>query len=119
MLGAEFAFCIGSGRNSEITNMIRVANLTKRYGSTVAVRDVSFSVEAGEVIGVLGPNGAGKTTTMRILSCFQPPTQGRVPIAGLDIVRDSLAIRGRVAYLAENLALYPEMRVNEYLDFRA
>jgi ABC-2 type transport system ATP-binding protein len=99
--------------------MIRVANLTKRYGSTVAVRDISFSAEVGEVIGFLGPNGAGKTTTMRILSCFQPPTQGRVTIAGLDIVRDSLEIRRRVGYLPESVALYPEMRVKEYLDFRA
>lgn len=85
----------------------------------MAVRDISFSAEVGEVVGVLGPNGAGKTTTMRILSCYQPPTQGRVTIAGLDIVRDSLEIRRRVGYLPESVALYPEMRVKEYLDFRA
>ncbi len=99
--------------------MIRVVNLTKRYGRTVAVKDISFAIEPGEIVGFLGPNGAGKTTTMRILSCFLPPTRGTVTIAGLDVVRDSLAIRKRVGYLPETVPLYTEMRVDEYLRFRA
>ncbi len=99
--------------------MIQVLNLTKRFGRTCAVRDVSFSIKRGEIVGFLGPNGAGKTTTMRILSCFLPPNRGIVTIAGLDIMKDSLEIRRRIGYLPEGVPLYPEMRVIEYLDYRA
>jgi ABC-2 type transport system ATP-binding protein len=99
--------------------MIRVSHLTRRYPGCVAVNDVSFDVCRGEIVGFLGPNGAGKTTTMRILSCFLPPTSGSVSIAGLDIMDDSLEVRRRIGYMPENVPLYPEMRVDEYLDFRA
>ncbi len=99
--------------------MIKVSNLTKRFGRTVAVKGISFSVKRGEVVGFLGPNGAGKTTTMRVLACYMPPTSGAVTIDGLDVVRDSLEIRRHVGYLPETVPLYPEMRVTEYLDFRA
>ena len=99
--------------------MISVEGLTKRYGKTTAVKNISFSIKQGEIVGFLGPNGAGKSTTMRILSCFLPLTRGRVTIAGLDVMKDSLEIRKRVGYMAESVALYPEMRVKEYLRFRA
>ena len=99
--------------------MIHVKNLTKRYGRTVAVKEASFSIRKGEIVGFLGPNGAGKTTTMRILACFMPPTSGTVTVAGLDIMKDSLEIRRRIGYMPETVPLYPEMRVLEYLDFRA
>ena len=99
--------------------MISVEGLTKRYGKTTAVKNISFSIKQGEIVGFLGPNGAGKSTTMRILSCFLPLTRGRVTIAGLDVMKDSLEIRKRVGYMSESVALYPEMRVKEYLRFRA
>jgi len=98
--------------------MIRVTNLSKRYGSLLAVDDVSFDVERGGVVGFLGPNGAGKTTTIRILSCYQPATSGSASVAGFDVFKDSLKVRRRVGYLPENTPLYPEMRVREYLHFR-
>jgi ABC-2 type transport system ATP-binding protein len=99
--------------------VIEVSALTKRYGSFTALDGVSFQVAAGSVTGFLGLNGAGKSTTLRILSCFLPPTTGSVRICGLDTVRDSLAVRKRIGYLPETVPLYPEMRVRDYLGFRA
>ena len=98
--------------------MIHVENLTKRFGRTTAVANVSFDVAKGEIVGFLGPNGAGKTTTMRILACSLAPTGGRVTLAGLDVFSHSLEVRRRIGYLPENVALYPEMRVVEYLRYR-
>src|SRR5947207_2803593 len=99
--------------------MIEVSNLTKRYAGHTAVSDVSFTVNRGEIVGLLGPNGAGKSTTMRILSCFLPATSGTVRIAGLDVFHESVEVRRRIGYMPENNPLYPEMRVREYLRFRA
>ena len=99
--------------------MISVQGLTKSYGATDAVRDLSFSVDRGEVIGFLGPNGAGKSTTMKILSGYLPADAGEVRIAGFDILSQSLKARSRIGYLPENVPLYPEMRVGEYLRYRA
>lgn len=98
--------------------MIRVQNLTKRYGPVLAVDRISFHVERGGVVGFLGPNGAGKTTTLRVLTCYQPATAGSASIAGLDVFEDSIAVRRRVGYLPESTPMYPEMRVREYLNFR-
>ena len=99
--------------------MISVRNLTKRFGDVVAVQDVGFDVADGEVMGFLGPNGAGKSTTIRILTGYIPATSGTVTIAGRDAFTDSLAIRQQLGYLPENVPLYHEMRVEEYLRFRA
>ncbi|MFP4057600.1 MAG: ABC transporter ATP-binding protein [Candidatus Brocadiia bacterium] len=99
--------------------MIEVEHLTKRFGRLLAVDDISFAVGQGEVVGFLGPNGAGKTTVMRILTAFMPPTSGSVRVAGFDPFWDSVQVRRRVGYLAENVPLYPEMRVGEFLFFRA
>jgi ABC-2 type transport system ATP-binding protein len=99
--------------------MIEVQNLTKRYPTRLAVDDVTFSVREGEIVGFLGPNGAGKTTTMRVLTGFLPPTSGTARVAGHDIVRQSNAARSALGYLPESAAAYPEMRVREYLSFRA
>jgi ABC-2 type transport system ATP-binding protein len=99
--------------------MIEVERLTKYYGRQPAVKDVSFRVEPGEIVGFLGPNGAGKSTTMRILTCFSPASSGQARINGLDVRTDSLAIRSIVGYLPENVPLYPWMRVGKYLDFVA
>ncbi|RME38702.1 MAG: ATP-binding cassette domain-containing protein [Planctomycetota bacterium] len=98
--------------------MIRVTNLTKRYGPVLAVDNISFHVERGGVVGFLGPNGAGKSTTIRILTCYLPATQGSASVAGFDVFRDSLEVRRRIGYLPESTPLYPEMRVREYLHFR-
>lgn len=99
--------------------MINVKNLTKRYVNINAVDDISFDVEENETVGLLGPNGAGKTTTMRILTCFMPATAGKVTVAGFDVFTDSLNVRQQIGYLPENVPLYLDMRVNEYLMFRA
>ncbi|HEY4103731.1 MAG TPA: ATP-binding cassette domain-containing protein [Polyangiaceae bacterium] len=99
--------------------MIEVTDLTKDYGTVVAVQSVSFSVGKGEIVGFLGPNGAGKSTTLRILSGFLGATQGTVRIAGHDIVAAPLAARRSLGYMPESAPLYPEMRVSEYLLFRA
>jgi ABC-2 type transport system ATP-binding protein len=99
--------------------MIRVAHLTKTFSNTVAIDDLSFEVKRGEIVGFLGPNGAGKTTTMRILSCFLPATGGKVEVGGMDVFSESLEVRRRIGYLPEQVALYNDMRVNEYLSFRA
>jgi ABC-2 type transport system ATP-binding protein len=97
--------------------MIEVQQLTKRYGPTLAVSDVSFEVRKGEVLGFLGPNGAGKTTTMRVITGYLPPTSGRVTVAGRDVVEESLEARKHVGYLPENPPVYTDMRVSEYLAF--
>src|SRR5436309_1895625 len=99
--------------------MIEVGNLTKRYAGVTAVSDISFSVARGEIVGLLGPNGAGKSTTMRILSCYLPATAGTVRIAGLDVFRDSHEVRRRIGYMPENNPLHYDLRVREYLKFRA
>jgi ABC-2 type transport system ATP-binding protein len=99
--------------------MIRVEHLTKNYGPRVAVADVTFDVERGEVLGFLGPNGAGKTTTMRILTGYLPPSGGRAEVAGFDIVTHSLQARQHIGYLPETVPLYPEMSVRGYLTFMA
>jgi ABC-2 type transport system ATP-binding protein len=99
--------------------VISVSHLTKRYGPMVAVDDVSFTVGKGEVVGFLGPNGAGKSSTLRILAGFLGPTSGEVTIDGHDVVSDSFEARRRIGYMPESVPLYPEMRVIEYLRFRA
>ncbi len=99
--------------------MIKVENLTKRYAGHTAIKDLSFEVEKGEIVGFLGPNGAGKTTTMRILASFLPPTAGRASVAGFDVFEQSLQARAHLGYMPENVPLYNDMRVTEYLDYRA
>jgi ABC-2 type transport system ATP-binding protein len=98
--------------------MIEVKNLTKYYGPVLAVDNLSFSLEKGQIIGFLGPNGAGKTTTIRILTCFMPATSGSATIAGYDVFTQSLEVRRKIGYLPESVPMYTEMRVNEYLKFR-
>ncbi len=98
---------------------IDVANLTKRYDTVTALSGISFDVQAGEVMGFLGPNGAGKTTTLRILTGMLSPTEGAVRIDGLDTMHHALEVRRRIGYLPEHIALYPELRVQEYLAYRA
>ena len=97
--------------------MIKVERLTKRYGPTLAVKDITFEVEKGEIVGFLGPNGAGKTTTMRILTGFLPPTKGTVSVAGYDVLEEPLEVKKRIGYLPETPPVYPEMTVDGYLDF--
>jgi ABC-2 type transport system ATP-binding protein len=99
--------------------VIHVSNLTKYYNDYPAVRDVSFDVARGQVVGFLGPNGAGKTTTMRILAGYLTATAGRATIDGLDVFWQPVEVRRRIGYMPENCPLYQEMRVNEYLRFRA
>jgi ABC-2 type transport system ATP-binding protein len=99
--------------------MIQVSNLTKRYAGRTAVNNISFTVARGEIVGLLGPNGAGKSTTMRVLSGFLPATSGTVRVAGFDVFHESDEVRRRIGYMPENNPLYPEMRVREYLKFRA
>ena len=99
--------------------MIEVANLTKRYAGVAAVSNISFSVARGEIVGLLGPNGAGKSTTMRILACYLPATSGTVRVAGLDVFSQSDEVRRRIGYMPENNPLHPDLRVREYLKFRA
>src|SRR5262245_37205943 len=99
--------------------MIEVQNLSKRFPTRRAVDDVTFSVREGEIVGFLGPNGAGKTTTMRVLTGFLPPTSGSARVAGHDVVTQSGPARAATGYLPESAAIYPEMRVAEYLAFRA
>jgi ABC-2 type transport system ATP-binding protein len=99
--------------------MISVQHLVKRYGSKVAVDDVSFEVDRGEVVGFLGPNGAGKSTTLRVIAGFLGLTSGTVKVAGHDITSASFAAREKLGYMPEAVPLYPEMRVVEYLGFRA
>ncbi len=96
---------------------IAVRDLTKFYGSEKAVDNISFDVQTGEILGFLGPNGAGKTTTMKIITCFLPPTSGRVTVDGLDIAERSLDVRRKIGYLPEHNPLYLEMNVLEYLSY--
>lgn len=96
---------------------VELQNLSKHFGSVVAVDDISFSVEPGEVVGFLGPNGAGKTTTLRMLTGFLPPSEGTVRIAGHDIFEASLSARRAVGYLPETPPVYPEMTVASYLRY--
>ena len=98
---------------------IGVRNLTKRYDTVTALSDISFQVESGEIMGFLGPNGAGKTTTLRILTGMLAPTEGEVRIDGLDVTERPTDVRRRIGYLPEHVALYPELRVQEYLSYRA
>ncbi len=97
--------------------MIKVDRLTKRYGPTLAVKDITFEVEKGEIVGFLGPNGAGKTTTMRILTCFLPPTSGSASVSGYDVLEAPLEVKKRIGYLPETPPLYLDMTVDGYLDF--
>ncbi len=99
--------------------MIEVSHVTKRYGRLEAVRDVSFTIGAGEVVGLLGPNGAGKTTLMRVLTCYHLPSEGVARINSLDVREDSLAVRRLIGYLPENAPLYDDLTVAEYLEFIA
>jgi ABC-2 type transport system ATP-binding protein len=97
--------------------MIKVEGLTKRYARTVAVDNISFEVEKGQIVGFLGPNGAGKTTTMRVLTCFLPPTSGKANVAGYDVLENPMEVKKRIGYLPETPPVYPEMEVAEYLNF--
>src|SRR5262245_16053669 len=99
--------------------MIRVRELEKRFGATLAVDCLSFEVARGEVVGFLGPNGAGKTSTLRVLTCFHPASAGSVEVAGFDVRQHPLEVRRNIGYLAENVPLYPDLRVVEYLRYRA
>jgi gliding motility-associated transport system ATP-binding protein len=111
-------FC-ASGEARQEESVIEVQGLTKRYGRTTAVEDLNFTVPKGEILGFLGPNGAGKTTTMRILTCYLPPTLGKVTVAGYDVMEQPLEVKKRVGYLPETPPLYTDMRVSEMLAFAA
>ncbi len=104
---------------SEASNnvVVQVSHLSKRYGNVHAVRDISFNVHKGEVLGFLGPNGAGKTTTMKMLTCFIPADEGNVRVSGFDVRENSLEVRKRIGYLPESAPLYHDMGVIEYLQF--
>ncbi|MBI5328757.1 MAG: ATP-binding cassette domain-containing protein [Deltaproteobacteria bacterium] len=99
--------------------MIEVEGLTKYYGNYHALKGITFSVNKGEILGFLGPNGAGKTTTMRILTCFFPPTNGKARVAGFDVFEEPLEVKKRIGYLPENVPLYKDMTVEDYLAFAA
>jgi len=99
--------------------IVEVADLTKRFAGSVVVSGISFTVRRGEVVCLLGPNGAGKSTTMRILSCYLPATSGTARVAGLDVFKEADEVRRRVGYMPENNPLHHDMRVREYLRFRA
>ena len=99
--------------------MIEVENLTKRYTGHAAVSDVSFTVTRGEIVGLLGPNGAGKSTIMRIMACYLPATSGTVRVAGHDVFAEADEVRRCIGYMPENNPLHRDMRVREYLKFRA
>jgi ABC-2 type transport system ATP-binding protein len=99
--------------------MIEVKKLSKRYGSHLAVDDISFTAKSGEILGILGPNGAGKTTTMRILTGFMPPTSGSAQVAGFDVLEDSMEVRRRVGYMPERVPFYPDMTVEGFITFWA
>src|SRR3954469_21059479 len=99
--------------------MISVKNLTKYFGPVMAIDGVTFEVDKGQVVGFLGLNGAGKTTTMRILTTYLPATSGVARVAGFDVMSQSMDVRKNIGYLPDNVPLYAEMRVEEYLDYRA
>jgi ABC-2 type transport system ATP-binding protein len=101
-----------------LAGLISVSQLTKIYGHVVAVDRVSFEVAKGQIVGFLGPNGAGKSTTLRMLTCYLPPTSGGATVNGFDIFHQSIQVRENLGYLPENVPLYGEMKVEEYLDFR-
>src|SRR5262249_53751149 len=103
----------------ERPRVIHVRSLTKYYGDYAAVRDVTFDVDRGQIVGFLGPNGAGKTTTMRILTGYITATSGSATIAGYDVFWQPVQARRNIGYMPENCPLYLEMRVTEYLRFRA
>src|SRR5215468_948317 len=105
--------------DSQMTAMIEVTGLTKRYRDRVAVQELTFSVPEGEILGFLGPNGAGKSTTMRILTGYLPATSGTVKVAGYDVFEDPYEVKRRIGYLPETPPLYPEMTVRGYLKFVA
>lgn len=98
--------------------MIQVENLSKDYGPIRAVDDITFNVGRGEIVGFLGPNGAGKSTTLRILTSYLPATRGVAKVAGHDVMTESMAVRREIGYLPQSVPIYPEMRVEEYLQFR-
>ncbi len=100
-------------------SMVKAQHLYKVFGRTEAVKDATFEIEKGEIVGFLGPNGAGKTTTMKMLTGYLPPTAGTASIAGYDIIDHSLEVRRHIGYMPENVPLYEDMRVYEYLDYRA
>src|SRR4051794_40675753 len=99
--------------------MIQCDRITKFYGPVLALDEVSFEVDKGQIVGFLGLNGAGKTTTMRILTTYLPATSGVARVAGFDVMSQSMDVRKNIGYLPDSVPLYPEMRVEEYLDFRA
>lgn len=97
--------------------MIKIDRVTKIFGPTVAVKNISFEVKKGEILGFLGPNGAGKTTTMRIITGYFPPTNGNAYVAGHSVIDDPLSVKRQIGYVPENPSMYKDMRVNEYLRF--
>ena len=99
--------------------MVQVSQLTKHFGQVLALSNVSFGLERNEIVGLLGNNGAGKSTLMRILTTFLPATSGTAKVDGFDVLNQSMEVRKRIGYLPENIPLYPEMRVEEYLVYRA
>ncbi len=99
--------------------MIEAEGLTKFYGPIGAIRNVSFQIDKGEVVGFLGPNGAGKSTTIRILTCFMPPSSGIARVEGLDVIEKSLQIRQKIGYLPESVPLYKDLTVSRFLRFAA
>jgi ABC-2 type transport system ATP-binding protein len=118
----QFIVCVSAYVNISTQyffSMIEVQQLTKSYARHQAVRGISFHVDRGEIVGFLGPNGAGKTTTLRMLTGYLPPTSGTASIAGFDIFRQSIEARRKIGYMPENVPLYDDMRVREYLSFRA
>src|SRR5579864_1853920 len=98
-------------------SVIAVRELTKAYGQTLAVDHISFEVPRGQIVGFLGPNGAGKSTTLKMLTCYLPPTSGGATVNGFDIFHQSEQVRENLGYLPENVPLYTEMKVREYLDY--
>lgn len=97
--------------------MIKIENVTKMYGQTVAVKNISFGVEKGEILGFLGPNGAGKTTTMRVITGYFPPTDGNAYVAGYSVLNEPLEVKKRIGYVPENPSMYKDMKVLDYLKF--
>lgn len=97
--------------------MLKVKNLVKKYGKKIAVNNISFSVNKGEIYGLIGPNGAGKTTTLRIIATLLRPTQGLVEVDGIDVTKNPLEVRKRISYLPEDAGAYPYMTGEEYLEF--
>jgi ABC-2 type transport system ATP-binding protein len=116
---AQISANVENHRTAMSDPMVEVYGLTKRYAGRTAVNDVTFNVERGEIVGLLGKNGAGKSTILKILSCFMPATSGTVRIAGYDVFYQADEVRRRIGYMPENNPLHTEMRVREYLKFRA